>query len=186
MDLTLSQETKQLLSKVKEVGVREINIFKFHDYVTVVTFGLMDGELVSIRAKDEYVAPRFEVFLISASNQMIKGKPDITLRATEYASVKNIFIVTKCNWSVPISESDKEVILGDSAGAATTQYEGLESDIPGDAINFAKFEAGIRVQFSNSLSFFVVSSINPFDLAVSHETSFSKVDESEYEINLLC
>ncbi len=64
MDLTLSQETKQLLSKIKEAGVREINIFKFHDYVTVVTFVLMDGELVSIRAKDEYVAPRFEVLLI--------------------------------------------------------------------------------------------------------------------------
>ncbi len=77
------------------------------------------------------------------------------------------------------------MLLGDSAGA-TTQYEGLESDIPGDAINFAKFEAGIRVQFSNSSSFFVVSSINPFDLAVSHETSFSKVDESEYEIHILC
>ncbi len=185
MDLTLSQETKRLLSKVKEVGVREINIFKFHDYVTVVTFVLADGEPVSIRASDAYVAPRFEVFLISASNQMIKTKPDVTLRAIEYERVKNIFIVTKCNWSVPTSASDIEGLLGEADGA-TTQYEGLESDIPEGALNFAKFEAGIMIQFYNSLPFFVVSSINPFDLAVSHKTSFSKVNESEYEMKLLC
>jgi len=56
MDLTLSPGTKQTLLKIKKIGVRQINIFKFHDYVTVVTFVLMNGELVSIRAKDEYVA----------------------------------------------------------------------------------------------------------------------------------
>jgi len=185
MSLTLSKETKQIISKIKEVGVREINIFKFHDYITVVTFVLMDGGLVSIRPKDEYVAPRFEVFLISASDEKINGNPDLTLRSTEYANVTSIFIVTKYNWSVPTSDGDKEGLVGDAA-TATTQYEGLESDIPEDAIDHAKFESGIEVQFRNSSSFFVVSSINPFDLAVSHEKSFSKIDESQYEIQLLC
>ncbi|QUM80344.1 hypothetical protein HWV01_08625 [Moritella sp. 5] len=185
MDLTLSPGTKQTLLKIKKIGVRQINIFKFHDYVTVVTFVLMNGELVSIRAKDEYVASSFEVFLIATSDELINSKPDVTIGLMDNETVKNIFIVNKCNWSVPTSASDKEELLGHTEGA-TTQYEGLESDMPKDAVNHAKFEAGIKVQFTNSSSFFVVSSINPFDLAVSHETSFSKVSESEYEFQLLC
>ena len=185
MMLTLSQDVRQILCGIKDVGVGEIRIYKSHDYISVVTFVLCDGELVTIRARAEGVAQKFEVFLISASDETITAEPDVTLQSSDYQQVKNIFILSKWNWEVPLSDEDKAESLVDTT-EGTTVYEGLESDIPENALNCARFEAGIKVQFTDSSCFFVVSSINPFDLAVNHEISFSQVENCEYSFETLC
>jgi hypothetical protein len=183
--LTLSQDVRQILCGIKDVGVDEIRIYKSGDYVSEVTFVRCDGELVTIRARAEGVAQRFEVLLISASDETITAEADVTLQSSDYQQVKNIFILSKWNWEVPMSDEDKAESLGDTT-EGTAVYEGLESDIPENALNCARFEAGIKVQFVDSSCFFVVSSINPFDLAVNHDISFSQVENCEYSFETLC
>jgi hypothetical protein len=183
--LTLSQDVRQMLCGIKDVGVREIRIYKSHDYISVVTFVLCNRELVSIRARAEGAAPRFEVFLISASDETITAEPDVTLQSSDYQQVEKIFILSKWNWEVPSSDEDKAESLGDTA-EGTTVVEGLESDIPDNALNCVRFETGIKVQFADSSCFFVVSSINPYDLAVNHDVSFSQVEDREYSFETLC
>jgi hypothetical protein len=185
MMLTLSQDVRQILCGIKDVGVGEIRIYKSDDYISVVSFVLCNGELVTIRARAEGVAPRFEVFLISASDETIGAEADATLQSSDYQQVKNIFILSKWNWEVPSSDEDKAESLGDPT-EGTTVYEGLESDIPDNALNYARFETGIKVQFADSSCFFVVSSINPFDLAVNHDISFGQVEDCEYSFETLC
>ena len=113
------------------------------------------------------------------------AEPDVTLQSSDYQQVENIFILSKWNWEVPSSDENKAEPLGDTA-EGTTVYEGLESDIPDNALNCARFETGIKVRFSDSSCFFVVSSINPFDLAVNHDVSFSQVEDCEYSFETLC
>ena len=170
--------------KLKEIGIREIWIYKSHSYIPVVTFLLADATHVSLRPLDRHVADRFEVFVISAEDRRIDAEPIKILKAARYLNVQNIAIISKCDWELLTTDADKEGLLGDSVGS-TTVFEGLEIDAPKDALHCQKYDAGIRIDFEEGAPFYVVTG-NPFEFAISDELSLSQIDESIYEIRIQC
>ena len=56
-------------------GISEINIYKNGLYPSTVSFVLGNKQIVTIRAKEEYVAHWFEVFPIAISEQVISVAP---------------------------------------------------------------------------------------------------------------
>ena len=184
MKYTLSENEKKNIYALKRIGLNEIWIYKPHSYVTVVTFALADGSHVTINTREQHVANWFEVFLITSENKRLIEEPFLKITSQHFKDIKNIFLVSLCNWEMPTIDAGKNRLLGDTKNS-TTIFEGREADAPKNALNYSTFDAGIKIQFSNGTSFFVVTA-NPFELAISHELSFSQIDESNYELTYLC
>ena len=102
-------------------------IYKFHSYVTVVTFLLNNKSHITVMPKDQHVKDRFEVFMISLKQKRIDKEPLQKLKSAEYGKVKRISIISKYDWELPTTESDKAGLLGDTVGS-TTVFEGRELD----------------------------------------------------------
>jgi hypothetical protein len=184
MSLKISDDEKKLLISLKK-GVSKIKFYKFSDYVSVVTFVLLDRSLITIRSRDEYIAPMFEVFPISVTNMKINGEADKVIEFPQNTVINDVILLSKYEWSVPTSVEDKVLLLGES-NKSTTQYEGLASDIPDNAIHKTKLHSGIQIKYGHGESFSMSSSINPFDLAVSDDISFEKFIPDIYEYVSLC
>ena len=178
-----SQERKLLLSLKN--GIEEVNIYKSGIYPTVVIFRLVGGKKVTIRARDEGIAPRFEVFPISVSEEEINGEPDQVIGGLHFSGNCNIYILQKSEWSINSSEDEKEGLIGNPTGA-TTQYEGRSSEIPAHAINQATLHAGIKVEGKSGQSLIVATSMFPFALYVTDCEFSESVDENIYESEILC
>ena len=184
MKYALSENDKKNIYSLKRIGLNEIWIYKSHNYVTVVAFALIDGSHVTIDPKEQHVVNWFEVLLITAGNKRPIEGPFVKITSRQFEDINNIFLVSLCNWEMPTIDADKNGLLGDTTNS-TTIFEGREADAPKNALNYSTFDAGIKIQFSNGASFFVVTA-NPFELAISHELSFSQIDESSYELTYLC
>jgi hypothetical protein len=184
MNYTITHTEKESIRKLKEIGISEIWIYKSHSYVTAVTFLLVDETHISLKPQDRHVEGRFEVFVISAENRRIDTEPVKKLEAAHYSNVNNVSILSKCDWEVPTSNTDKEELLGDPVGS-TTVFEGREVDMPKDVLNFQKYDAGIRIDFEEGAPFYVVTGY-PFELAISDNLSLSQIDESIYELRIQC
>ncbi len=184
MYLEISPQEKDLLLSLRD-GILEIEIYQFAEYISVVTFVLRNGSIVSLRSRAHDIADRFEVFPIHVTEEAINGEPCKIIKAPEFADICSISVLDKTEWCVLSSEEDKNNMVG-CTKAATTQYEGKAIDIPNGAEHSATFSAGIEVKSLNNSSFLVASSINPFDLAISDDESFSKIDPSIYDYTELC
>ena len=184
MKYALSENDKMNISALKRIGVNEIWIYKSHNYVTVVTFALIDGSHITINTREQLVANWFEVFLITAAIKRPIEEPLLKITSRHFQNIQNVFLVSLCNWEVPTIDTEKNGLMGDTKNS-TTIFEGREADAPKNALNYSTFDAGIKIQFSNGTSFFVVTA-NPFELAISHELSFSQIDESNYKLTYLC
>ena len=184
MKISIRDDTKTHLSKLKD-GISEIRLYKFHDYVTVVSFVLLKESLVTVRAKENYIGPRFEVFTITASDEKMNVISDKVLKFPVYAHVTSISILSKYTWAVLASEDDKMKMMGEPTGA-TIQSEGIKSALPENAVNSAKVKTGVEIKLRNGSSFVVVASVNPFDLSVNDEISCLKLLADSYEHEILC
>jgi hypothetical protein len=175
----LNNDERELISRIRN-GISEIRIYKAGLYPTVVSFALVEDELVTIRAREAGVAPRFEVFPISATAEVIRGEPNQVVDCKSRSNNLSITLLRKAEWSVPTSAGEKAILLGDPKGS-TTQTEGLAADIPSDALNSAVLDAGIEIRDPKGWSFQIATSMFPFALYVSNCDFSEDFDPAKYE-----
>ena len=184
MELQINDGEREQLSLIQS-GVAEIRVYKAGLYPTVVSFFLADGNLVTIRAREVGIAPRFEVFPISVSAELLKVDAEQVIDCKDRSDDLSVFLLSKAEWSVPTSPEDQAQLLGDPKGS-TTQYEGKAADIPADARDSVVYDAGIEIRNSDGWSFVVASSMFPFALYVSGCDFSEAVDGSLYNRLAIC
>lgn len=178
MSLGMNDKEISFLLDLRD-GVDVVKVFQFGEYISVLSFVLHDKRVITIRPRSEYIAERFEVFPMTVSRSEINGSPSKVIQFAKCFSTEYISLVYKTEWSVSNSESEKMDMLGNSAGG-TTQYEGRISGMPKNTINHASFCAGIKLSGEGYEPFLAVSSINPFDMAISDSDSFSELNRDIY------
>jgi hypothetical protein len=184
LELQISDGEREQLSRVR-LGVAEIRVYKAGLYPTVVSLVLANGDLVTIRTREVGIAPRFEVFPISVSAELLKVEAEQVIDCKDHSGDLSVFLLSKAEWSVPTSPEDQAQLLGDPEGS-TTQYEGQAADIPTDALDSTVFDAGIEIRSSDGWSFVVASSMFPFALYVSDCDFSEAVDGSVYDRLEIC
>jgi hypothetical protein len=184
LELQISDCEREQLSLIQS-GVAEIRVYKASLYPTVVSFFLADGNLVTVRARGVGIAPRFEVFPISVSAELLKVDAELVIDCKDHSGDLSIFLLSKAEWSVPTTPEDQAQLLGDPEGS-TTQYEGKADDIPANALDSAVYDAGIEIRSSDGWSFIVASSMFPFALYVSNCDFSEAVDGSLYDRLTIC
>ncbi len=128
LEIEISDGERGQLSRIRN-GVAEIRVYKVGLYPTVVSFVLADGDLVTIRAREVDIAPRFEVFPISATAESLTAEPEQVIDCKDRSGDLSIAVLRKAEWSVPTSPEDQAQLVGDPEGS-TMQYEGSAVDVP--------------------------------------------------------
>ncbi len=165
MNIEISDKEKALLLSL-ENGISSVKVYKWGLNPTVVSFVLQNGRTVTLRTREVGVAHWFEVFPMTISESELNETPDLEIDGSHFSTAKGITILSKSEWTLPLSDKDKEQLLGDTNGA-TEQTEGLESEIPSNALNHATFHAGVEICRKSDSPFIVASSIAPFALYVT-------------------
>lgn len=181
MVFEISDSERKLLSSLKE-GLSRILIYSINKggYPFAVSFVLRNNKTVTIRARGEDIAPRFEVFPVLVTETVIKSEPAKVVDCKAENQHLKVSILQKSEWSVPASEEEKAQMLGDPVGS-TMQYEGKARDIPDNAIERATLHAGVEIEDSDGWIFLVATSMSAWTLYVS-ECDFSEsFDPSVYE-----
>jgi len=179
LELEISDSEHEQLSSIR-CGVSEIRVYKAGLYPTVVSFVLADGNLVTIRAREVGIAPRFEVFPISVSAESLTVDAEQVIDCKDRSGDLSISVLRKAEWSVPTSPEDQSQLVGDPEGS-TTQYEGKAVDAPSDALNAAVLDAGVEIRSSDGWSFVVATSMFPFALYVSDCDFSEAIDATVYD-----
>ena len=179
MEIEISDGERGQLSRIRN-GVAEIRVYKAGLYPTVVSFVLADGDLVTIRAREVGIAPRFEVFPISVTAESLTAEPEQVIDCKDRSGDLSIAVLRKAEWSVPTSPEDQAQLVGDPEGS-TTQYEGRAVDVPSDALNTAVLDAGVEIRNSDGWSFLVATSMFPFALYVSDCDFSEAIDATVYD-----
>lgn len=178
MIFELSDAERKLLLSLKE-GFSQVLIYG-SDYPSIVSFVLANNRAVSIGVRCEDVGPRFEVFPITVTEEVLRlDSAKVVERRVENKPCR-ISILQKSNWSVPSSLEDKAQMMGETSGATTT-YEGKSSDIPGAVIEQATLHAGVEIQCKDGWSFLVATSVFPYTLYVSDCESSESIDPEIYD-----
>ena len=175
----LDNTERELLSSLKD-GLAEIRVYKAGLYPTAVSFVLNSGNIVTVRAIGEGVAPRFEVFPISVTAQVLSVEPEQVIDCGDHSDSLELAILRKAEWSVSSTQEEKSQMLGDTEGA-TTQYEGKASDIPKSAISHVSLDAGVEIRGADGWSFLIATSMFPFALYVSDCAFSESADPSIYD-----
>ena len=184
MKFELNEIERKLLISLNK-GINKVEIYKCGLYPTVVTFVLAEGNKVTLRARGEEIAPRFEVFPISVSDEEINDEPEKIINGSYFEEISHISILQKSEWSVLSTDKEKQEMVGNTTNA-TTQYEGKESEIPNNAINHVTLHSGIEIVTKNNKSFLVSTSMFPFAFYVSNCEFSELVDPAIYEHIKLC
>lgn len=184
MKFEISKEEKRLLSSLKS-GISKIKIYKFGLYPSVVSFTLINGKIVTIRAKEECVAHWFEVFPISISEQEMRNFPEYEMEGSDFSPENGVTILGKSEWTVPASDQDKSMMVGNTE-SAMVQFEGLASEISCNVINQVTLQTGIEISRKIGAPFIVASSMFPFALYVTDCDFSESIDEAIYERIKLC
>ena len=179
MELDISDFERDLLSRIRN-GVAEIRVYKAGLYPTVASFVLADGDLVTIRAREVGIAPKFEVFPISVSAELLAADPEQVIDCKDRSSGLSVSVLRKSEWSVATSLEDQAQMVGDPEGS-TTQYEGKAIDVPSDPLNSVVLDAGVEITGPDGWSFIVATSMFPFALYVSDCDFSEAVDATVYE-----
>lgn len=183
MILELSAAEKLLLTKVS-AGISRILIFKEGAYPSAVSFELVGNEIITIRAKGVDVAPKFEVFPITVTNEMVNSAPEQVFELDGNIKIGQIEVLQKYEWDIPLKQDEKEKTFGNSENA-TLQCQGKSADIPNNAINQIKLDAGINLKNNENWAFSVATSMFPFSLYVSDCESSENFDLSIYDYKTL-
>ena len=179
MVFELNDEERERLSSL-QAGLSEIRIYKEGLYPSVVSFVTKAGINVTVRAKDEDVAPRFEVFPITVSGSTLNVEPEQTLDCTAFSDDLELVILRKAEWSTPSTPDEQSQLLGDPKGA-TTQHEGNVSCMPESSVNYAILDAGLEIRGLGGRSFLIATSMFPFALYVSDCAFSESFDASIYD-----
>ncbi|MFC4348126.1 hypothetical protein ACFO5Q_09745 [Kordiimonas lipolytica] len=162
MNLDLDAQELELLRRLK-TDVSQISVYKTEPYPSAVSFELSNGGVVTLTARSEDVAPRFEVFPLQVTDRRIAGDADLVIPCGKVARVE---VLKKAEWDEPASSAVIEDLLGQADGA-TLQCEGGASDTPENAINRVRLDAGIRCRLADGKEFAVATSMFPFSLYVA-------------------
>lgn len=185
MNYTITDADKRSLRKIKNIGISEIWIYKpTGPYVSNVTVRLVDATFVNFYPQDRHVGGRFEVFVIGSKASRIDAEPNKKLGASRYANIKCVSVISTCEWEVPCTNADKEMLFGNPVGA-TSVFAGLKINVPNDAIRSQTFDAGIKIEFEAGRPFYIVTG-NPFELIISDSLSRVEIDETIYESQIVC
>ncbi len=176
MKFEINEIERKLLLNLKK-GIEGVNIYKSGIYPIAVTLVLAKGRRITLRARNEGIGPRFEVFPICVSEEEISVEPNKIIDGSYFSGECNISVLQKSEWSVVSSEEEKLKSVGNTDNA-TTQYEGRYSEIPEDAVNHVTLHTGIEVKCDGGYSFIVATSMFPFALYVT-DCEFSELVEKD-------
>jgi hypothetical protein len=175
----LSTEERELLLSLR-AGCIQILIYDVGRYPSAVSFILKDNKTVTIEAREESIAPRFEVFPISVSERVISSAPKRITECRPQKEQLEISILRKSEWSAPSNEDEKLQMIGESHNS-TTQYEGKLGVVPSNAVNQATLDAGVEIKGEDGWSFYVATSMFPYALYVSDCDFSEPADLSIYD-----
>ena len=179
MNIEINQEEIQLLSSLKK-GIVKIKVYKSGLYPAVVTFVLANNKNITLRASEKGIAPRFEVFPITVSEELVNHEPEMEVNGAGFLNGCDVSLLQKAEWEVPANEADKNQMIGNTKGAMK-QSEGRSSEIPKTAIHHVTLHAGIEIKDKLNNSFFVATSMFPFSLYVSNCNFSETIDPDIYE-----
>lgn len=184
MILEMSKTERNLLSSLK-VGISQMLIFKVGLYPTSVSFRLKNNGVVTIGVKEEYLAPRFEVFPILVSEKVYRCEPETVIDLGKGIGAINVSILRKSEWDTPASDDVKSMAIGNTSNA-TSQCEGKLADVPSSAINQVTLDAGIEITGVTDRPILIATSMFPYALYVSDCKFSEPIDANIYDrVNII-
>lgn len=180
MEFHVDENARALLELLKE-GFSEIRVSKIGLYPGPVSFLMADGQVVSLRAASEDIAPKYEVFPLWVENSQMDLEPEIVIKACKDWFPAQLSVLRKAEWQENLAEEQKEGLFGDT-NTALGQCEGKPSDVPSDVGLSVTLDAGIHLEFANRDTFSVATSMFPLSMYVSNCDFSEEFDMDVYEL----